>query len=117
MSTERIVAEEGAKLDFSRDMSYGDYLHLDAVLHHVLEGGHGVPDVRVAEVERGKAEAQDVGRAEVADHAAGDQGLHDRIAAICAREADLAAALVRIARRGQRQAVAGAARFDGAAEG
>jgi tryptophan 2,3-dioxygenase len=32
MSTERIVAEEGAKLDFSKDMSYGDYLHLDALL-------------------------------------------------------------------------------------
>jgi tryptophan 2,3-dioxygenase len=30
---ERIVAEEGAKLDFSRDMSYGDYLQLDAVLN------------------------------------------------------------------------------------
>ena len=33
MSTERIVADEGAKLDFSRDMSYGDYLQLDAVLN------------------------------------------------------------------------------------
>jgi tryptophan 2,3-dioxygenase len=33
MSTEKIVVEEGAKLDFSKDMSYGDYLHLDAVLH------------------------------------------------------------------------------------
>lgn len=33
MSTEKIVAEEGAKLDFSRDMSYGDYLHLDEVLN------------------------------------------------------------------------------------
>ena len=33
MSNERIVAEEGAKLDFSRDMSYGDYLQLDAVLN------------------------------------------------------------------------------------
>jgi tryptophan 2,3-dioxygenase len=32
MSTERIVADEGAKLDFSRDMTYSDYLHLDAVL-------------------------------------------------------------------------------------
>lgn len=32
MSTERIVADEGAKLDFSADMSYADYLHLDAVL-------------------------------------------------------------------------------------
>jgi tryptophan 2,3-dioxygenase len=30
---ERIVQDEGAKLDFSRDMSYGDYLHLDEVLN------------------------------------------------------------------------------------
>ena len=30
--TERIVQEERAQLDFSRDMSYGDYLHLDQVL-------------------------------------------------------------------------------------
>jgi tryptophan 2,3-dioxygenase len=29
----KIVADEGAKLDFSADMSYGDYLHLDAVLN------------------------------------------------------------------------------------
>ncbi|MBT9501647.1 MAG: tryptophan 2,3-dioxygenase [Burkholderiaceae bacterium] len=27
-----IVREEGAQLDFSKDMSYGDYLHLDQVL-------------------------------------------------------------------------------------
>ena len=42
MSTERIVADEGAKLDFSRDMSYGDYLHLDAVLgaQHPLSPAH-----------------------------------------------------------------------------
>jgi len=33
MSTERIVAEEGAQLDFSKDMSYGDYLHLDELLN------------------------------------------------------------------------------------
>jgi len=32
VSTEKIVADEGAKLDFSADMSYGDYLHLDAIL-------------------------------------------------------------------------------------
>ena len=32
MSTEKIVADEGAQLDFSKDMSYGDYLHLDEVL-------------------------------------------------------------------------------------
>ena len=31
--TEGIVRDEGAKLDFARDMSYGDYLHLDAVLN------------------------------------------------------------------------------------
>ena len=27
------VATEGAQLDFSKDMSYGDYLHLDAILN------------------------------------------------------------------------------------
>jgi tryptophan 2,3-dioxygenase len=32
-STERIVEEEKAQLDFSRSMSYGDYLQLDAILH------------------------------------------------------------------------------------
>ncbi|MCW5664566.1 MAG: tryptophan 2,3-dioxygenase [Piscinibacter sp.] len=39
---ERIVQEEGAQLDFSRDMSYGDYLHLDAVLsaQHPLSPDH-----------------------------------------------------------------------------
>ena len=31
--TEKIVAEEGAQLDFSKDMSYSDYLHLDAILN------------------------------------------------------------------------------------
>lgn len=30
---EQIVAEEGAQLDFSRDMSYGDYLGLDQILN------------------------------------------------------------------------------------
>jgi tryptophan 2,3-dioxygenase len=41
-STERIVRDEGAKLDFARDMSYGDYLHLDAVLNaqHPLSPDH-----------------------------------------------------------------------------
>jgi tryptophan 2,3-dioxygenase len=40
--TERIVTEEGAQLDFSRDMSYGDYLHLDEVLNaqHPLSASH-----------------------------------------------------------------------------
>jgi len=40
--TERIVAEERAKLDFSQAMSYGDYLHLDQVLgaQHPLSPAH-----------------------------------------------------------------------------
>jgi len=39
---ERIVAEEGAQLDFKQDMSYGDYLHLDQVLsaQHPLSPDH-----------------------------------------------------------------------------
>ena len=42
MSTEKIVAEEGAQLDFSRDMSYADYLHLDELLNaqHPLSPEH-----------------------------------------------------------------------------
>src|SRR6218665_851236 len=37
-----IVREEGAQLDFSKDMSYGDYLHLDEVLNaqHPLSPEH-----------------------------------------------------------------------------
>jgi tryptophan 2,3-dioxygenase len=39
---EGIVREEGAKLDFARDMSYADYLHLDQVLNaqHPLSPDH-----------------------------------------------------------------------------
>ena len=39
---EGIVRDEGAKLDFARDMSYGDYLHLDQVLsaQHPLSPDH-----------------------------------------------------------------------------
>ncbi len=33
MCTEKVVHDENAKLDFSQDMSYSDYLHLDAVLN------------------------------------------------------------------------------------
>jgi tryptophan 2,3-dioxygenase len=41
-SPEAIVHQEGAQLDFSRDMSYGDYLHLDAILNaqHPLSPAH-----------------------------------------------------------------------------
>ena len=39
---ESIVHEERAQLDFSRDMSYGDYLHLDEILNaqHPLSPAH-----------------------------------------------------------------------------
>ncbi|HSV57562.1 MAG TPA: tryptophan 2,3-dioxygenase [Variovorax sp.] len=42
MSTEKIVHEEKAQLDFSKSMSYGDYLHLDEVLNaqHPLSPAH-----------------------------------------------------------------------------
>ena len=41
-ASERIVAEEGAQLDFSKDMSYSDYLHLDKLLtaQHPLSPNH-----------------------------------------------------------------------------
>ncbi len=41
-SPEKIVATEGARLDFSSDMSYGDYLHLDEILNaqHPLSPSH-----------------------------------------------------------------------------
>ncbi len=39
---EAIVREEGAQLDFSKSMSYGDYLHLDSILtaQHPLSPDH-----------------------------------------------------------------------------
>ena len=41
-SAAEVVAGESAKVDFSRDMSYGDYLHLDEILgaQHVRSGAH-----------------------------------------------------------------------------
>jgi len=42
MESEHVARTEGAQLDFSRDMSYGDYLALDAVLsaQHPLSPAH-----------------------------------------------------------------------------
>jgi tryptophan 2,3-dioxygenase len=42
VSTEKTVTDEGAQLDFSVDMSYGDYLHLDELLgaQHPLSPAH-----------------------------------------------------------------------------
>ena len=41
-ATERLIAEEDAQLDFSKDMSYSDYLHLDKLLtaQHPLSPNH-----------------------------------------------------------------------------
>jgi len=41
-STEKIVADEKAQLDFSNNMSYGDYLHIDTILsaQHPLSPAH-----------------------------------------------------------------------------
>ena len=41
-SPEKIVADEGAQLDFSKDMTYGDYLRLDEILNaqHPLSPSH-----------------------------------------------------------------------------
>src|SRR5262249_16389052 len=75
-----------------------------AGLHHLAEVLDGVPCVDMAQVKRREAKAQDVGGlrvagAEVADHAARDHGLHDRIGTFLAGEADLAAAQRGVARR------------------
>jgi len=42
MTTEKIVLDEKAQLDFSASMSYGDYLHLDEILNaqHPLSPAH-----------------------------------------------------------------------------
>ena len=41
-SPDKIVANDSAQLDFSKDMSYGDYLHLDEILNaqHPLSPSH-----------------------------------------------------------------------------
>ena len=41
-SPDKIVANDGAQLDFAKDMSYGDYLHLDEILNaqHPLSPSH-----------------------------------------------------------------------------
>ena len=58
-----------------------------------------VPDVGEAEIERGEAETEDVGGSEVADDAAGDERLHDRVA-LGVTEGDLRAALCALKRAG-----------------
>src|SRR6188474_3393660 len=50
-----------------------------AALEHVAQNLDSVVNIHMARVQRREAEAQDVGRAKVADHAARDQRLHDRV--------------------------------------
>src|SRR5690606_5894153 len=84
-------------------------------IEHVLQDLDRVPDVGIAQVQRRESEAQYFGLAVVADDAARDQRLHDRIALRMA-DADVAAAQRVLARRHQRQRMAGAALFDQADE-
>ena len=62
----------------------------------------GVPQLGEAGEQRRDAEAQHVGGAEVADHAAGDQRLDDGLA-VGVGEGDVQAALGRAPRRGERE--------------
>ena len=56
-----------------------------------------MPDVLEAEIERRQAEADHVGRAEIADHVGGDQRLAD-LEGVRVAEGDVAAALIGSAR-------------------
>ena len=73
-----VAARHRAHVTFARARCSGRS-HSRSV-HHRAQRRHGVPDVDEAQVGRREAEAQHVGRAEVADHAARDQRLHDRVA-------------------------------------
>src|SRR5258708_15971223 len=66
-----------------------------------------IPNIYVTQIQRRKPEAQDVRRAEVADHAPCNQGLHHRIPFRVA-QADLAASFLPFARRHQFEIVAAA---------
>ena len=78
-------------------------------MHDIGDDGDGAVDVGFVDEQRGEAAADDVGRAEIADDAAGDHGLHDGIAFGVA-ERDLTAAHRVIAGGGKDQA--GAACLD-----
>ena len=65
-----------------------------APVEHLQQVFHRVPDVLMAQVKRGETEAQNVGlpgvaSAVVANHPAGNQGLHNRVRSFGPRQADL----------------------------
>src|SRR4029078_4066884 len=82
-----------------------------ALFEDILQYLCRIPNIGIADIERREAETDDVGRAEIADHALRDQGLHHRIAVI-AMERHLAAALFRIARARESESVGGATFLD-----
>ncbi len=88
-----------------------------AHLEHVAQMLDRVPDVDKTRVQRRQAEAQHVGRAEVADHAACDQCLDDGVGAFAADHRHLGAAMLRVVRRDQLEAVTGASFDNQAHEG
>ena len=69
-------------------------------LHDGSEMVDGHPDILKADIERGETEAQYVRCAEVTDHAARNQRLHDGVAVLM-RDRDLGTALVGLARTAQ----------------
>src|SRR6056297_826595 len=75
---------------------------MGARLQHLAQGLRRVEDVDETGIERREAEAQNVGGAEIADHAARDHRLHHCVALWMA-ETHLAAAPCRIARGDQFQ--------------
>ena len=65
---------------------------------------HSPGNILIAHIKRREPEAQNIRRAEVTDHAARDQGLHDRIA-VRMGEGDLRTALRRVTRAAQLEPV------------
>ena len=71
-----------------------------AACQHLGQLGRRVEHVDVADIERRETEAQQIRGAEIADHAASDQRLHDRVA-LAVGERDLAAPVRGLAWRGE----------------
>ena len=84
------VARSHTKKDRNRAELSSDqlaFLELGAAegfgLENLSQYLDSVPDVGEAEIERGKAETEDVGHSKVADHAAGNERLHECKGSIC----------------------------------
>src|SRR5665213_945409 len=62
-----------------------------AAFHYLIQCPRAAPHVLVRKIERRQAETQDIGLAEVTDHAPGDQGVHDGVS-VRVGEGDVTAA-------------------------